>query len=231
MGLLGGAHCAGMCGGIVGAFSLRRAGMAAHHGYALPYNGGRVGSYALAGTLAGWAGAGGLLLEELLPVRALLYVLASLLLIAQGLYLAGVGRGIPFLERAGGRLWSYIQPWSRSLLPVDSARKAFLLGALWGWLPCGMVYSALVMALASGHPVRGGLTMLAFGLGTLPNLLALGYAVGRLRPQLKFAKVRLAASALIVAFGLLGLARVLQPTEEALAPLTPGAHAHVRAGH
>ena len=233
MGLLGGAHCAGMCGGIVGAFSLRRPGMVAHRGYALSYNGGRIGSYALAGALAGWAGAGGLLLEELLPVRTLLYVLASLLLIVQGLYLAGVGRGIPLLERAGGTLWSRIQPWSRSLLPVDSARKAFLLGALWGWLPCGMVYSALVMALASGHPVSGALTMLAFGLGTLPNLLALGYAAGRLRPQLRLGKVRLAASALIVAFGLLGLVRVIQPAEEALAQLTPGAHAHghIRAGH
>lgn len=231
MGLLGGAHCAGMCGGIVSAFSLRSTGTATHRGYDLPYNAGRIASYALAGALAGWVGAGGLLLEELLPVRTLLYVLASILLIAQGLYLAGVGRGVAFLERAGGKLWSYIQPWSRSLLPVDSARKAFLLGALWGWLPCGMVYSALVVALASGHPVSGGLTMLAFGLGTLPNLLALGYAAGRLRPQLKLGKVRLAASALIVAFGLLGLARVIQPAEEAATPHTPGAHAHVRAGH
>ena len=205
--------------------------MASHRGYDLAYNGGRIGSYALAGALAGSVGAGGLLLEELLPMRTLLYVVFSLLLIAQGLYLAGVGRGVPFLERAGGKFWSCIQPWSRSLLPVNSTRKAFLLGALWGWLPCGMVYSALVMALASGHPVSGALTMLAFGLGTLPNLLALGYAAGRLRPQLKLGKVRLAASALIIAFGLLGLGRLIQPAEEALAPLAAGAHAHVRAVH
>jgi len=236
MGLLGGVHCAGMCGGIVSAFSLRRGGTASHRAHHLPYNAGRIASYTLAGGLAGSIGAGGLLLDDLLPVRAVLYAVASVLLIIQGLYLAGLGRGVPWLERAGGRLWSRIQPWSRSLLPVDTAGKAFLLGALWGWLPCGMVYSALVVALASANPVSGALTMLAFGLGTLPNLLALGYAAGRVRPRLNAAAIRVAAGAMIVAFGMLGVARVFLPADEALASHTPASHtpaehAHVRTGH
>jgi sulfite exporter TauE/SafE len=105
--------------------------------------------------------------------------------------------------------------------------KAFALGALWGWLPCGMVYGALVVALASGDPVSGALTMAAFGLGTLPNLLALGYAAGRLRPRL--GSIRIAASAVLVAFGIFGLARAIQPAPDVLAP-APGAHIHVRAG-
>jgi len=226
MGLLGGMHCAGMCGGIVGAFSLRPRGPG-QRSYMLPYNAGRIASYIAAGALAGSVGAGGLLLDGPLPVRTLLYALASLILIAQGFYLAGIGRGIPLLERAGARLWSRIQPWSRPLVPVDSLAKACALGALWGWLPCGMVYGALVVALASGDPVGGALTMAAFGLGTLPNLLALGYAADRLRPRL--GKIRVAASAVLVAFGVLGLARALQPAPEVLAP-APGAHVHVRAG-
>jgi sulfite exporter TauE/SafE len=220
-----------MCGGIVGAFSLRHSETSRQRNMQLSYNAGRIGSYVLAGTLAGSAGAGGLLLDGLLPVRPLLYALASLLLVIQGLHVAGVGRGLPFLERAGSKLWACLQPWSRSLLPVDLPRKAFLLGALWGWLPCGMVYSALVVALASGHPASGAAIMLAFGLGTLPNLLALGFAAGRLRPRLGIGKVRVAAGALIFAFGAIGLARIVQPGEISVPSLTPGAHAHVRAGH
>jgi sulfite exporter TauE/SafE len=232
VGLLGGVHCAGMCGGIVGAISLHSTATAARPGYHLAYNAGRIGSYALAGIAAGSIGSGGLLLEGLLPVRTILYLLASSIVLAQGFYLAGLGRGVVYLERAGGRFWSYIQPWSRRLLPLDSAPKAFLLGALWGWLPCGMVYSVLATALASGHPMSGGLTMLAFGLGTAPNLLAMGLAAERLRPMLKQGRLRLAAGALVMGFGVIGLVRAMQPAHDpGAAPSSPGSHAHVRAGH
>jgi len=230
MGLLGGVHCAGMCGGIVGAVSWRRGESMRRPAYHVAYNAGRIGSYTLAGTLAGLAGAGGLLLEQLLPVRTLLYVTASILLIVQGLYLAGIGRGNAYLERAGGRIWAYIQPRSRALLPVDTPGKALLLGTLWGFLPCGMVYSALAIALATADPVNGALTMLMFGLGTAPNLLAMGYAAGTLRRQLNKGSVRLAAGMLVIGFGVIGLTRVMDPAAE-LAPHTASAHVHASTGH
>ena len=230
MGLLGGAHCAAMCGGIVSAISLRRDGIRLRPTYHVAYNAGRIASYTLAGALAGLTGAGALLLEQLLPVRTLLYVIASLLLVVHGLYLAGIGRGNAYLERAGGRIWTYIQPWSRALLPVDAPRKALLLGALWGFLPCGMVYGALAVALASGHPANGALTMLAFGLGTAPNLLAMGYATATLRQQLNKRYVRLTAGAFVIGFGVIGLARAMQPAADTIAPHTYSAHAHANTG-
>ena len=244
VGLLGGTHCAAMCGGIVSAISWRNApasvrkpsnGLRAANHFA--YSTGRIGSYAIAGTAAGWIGSGALLMDSLFPVQTALYLLASLLLLAQGLYLTGVWRGVVYLERGGARIWRHIQPWTRRLLPIDSAAKAFALGVLWGWLPCAMVYSVLAVALASGHPLSGGLTMLAFGLGTLPNLLAMGFAAGRLQPLLKHVRLRMVAGVLVMSFGASGLIHVLQAAVDpasaaeshnvgAAAP--PG---HGRAGH
>ena len=240
VGLLGGIHCAAMCGGIVSAISFRGITVAVRPVLSTPvptfhlaYNAGRIGSYTLAGAVAGLVGALGTgLLDELLPIRTMLYLLASFMLLAQGMYLAGVWRGLAALERAGGRLWAYIQPWSRPLLPVDSAPKALALGAIWGWLPCGMVYSVLALALASGDATSGALTMFAFGLGTLPNLLAMAIAAERIRPLLKNARVRFAAGALVMGFGVIGLVRALQPAHDHSSSLSlHGSDTHVRASH
>jgi len=130
------------------------------------------------------------------------------MLVAMGLYLAGIWRGVTYLERAGGLLWRHIQPLTRNVLPVRSVPQALVLGGLWGWLPCGLVYSMLVAAFAWANPLDGALVMLAFGLGTLPNLLLLGYFAGRLRPWLQQRGVRLAAGLLVIGFGVLGLLRV-----------------------
>jgi sulfite exporter TauE/SafE len=152
-------------------------------------------------------GAGSLLLGPQQPIQTALYVAANVLLIGLGLYVAGLSRAVTALERVGAIVWRRISPFTRRLLPVHNGGQAFALGGLWGWLPCGLVYSILGAALASGHPLNGALTMAAFGLGTLPNLIALGYFADRIRPLLQRAGVRLAAGSMIVAFGLLGLAR------------------------
>lgn len=239
VGLLGGVHCAAMCGGIVGAISFRGSAVvvqrplaaATYSMYHLAYNAGRIGSYTVAGALAGWIGSGGLLLDELFPVRTILYMLASLMLVAQGLYLAGAWNGIARLERAGGKLWNRIRPWSRRFLPVDSAAKAAALGALWGWLPCAMVYSVLTVALASGHSISGALTMFAFGVGTLPNLLAMGFATERMRPLLKNIRVRQLAGIVVVSFGAIGLVRAVQPANDGAALSLQQSHDYGRTGH
>ena len=151
-GLLGGVHCAGMCGGIVAALS----GQAGSRRLPLhlAYNGGRVASYAAAGALAGAAGGLGLLLDGVLPVQLALYVLANLMLIALGLYLAGVSSVVAGTERLGLALWRRIQPLTRGLLPADTLPRALGLGVLWGWLPCGLVYAVLATALLSGNPLE-----------------------------------------------------------------------------
>lgn len=208
VGLLGGTHCVGMCGGIVGALSLQLPERGGQWPYHLAYSLGRIASYAAAGVLAGAIGASGLLLGDLLPIQKALYFAANLLLIALGLYLAGIWHVVVQLERIGGVVWRRLQPYSKKLLPVRTVPQAFGLGMLWGWLPCGLVYSVLITALATGSATNGGILMLAFGLGTLPNVLAMGYFTRQLKLFMQHRGVRLAAGLLVAGFGVLGLFRL-----------------------
>lgn len=202
VGLLGGTHCVGMCGGIVGAMSMGgQAGWAMH----LAYNSGRILSYVAAGAIAGALGAASLGLEGQVPARMVLYFIANLMLVALGLYLLGVTGALAFTERAGQALWRRLQPLTRRFLPVRSVGQAFPLGLLWGWLPCGLVYSALASALSAGSAQRGALLMLAFGLGTLPNLLLAGILLARLNEFVRRPVVRMVSGLLVLGFGLYGL--------------------------
>ena len=207
IGLLGGVHCVGMCGGIVGALTLQAPRRRHAWDLHLSYSAGRIASYAAAGSLMGMIGGAGLMFNQVLPVQMLLYVLANLVLISLGFYLAGLGNQLIRLEALGTRLWRRVQPYSVRVLPADTAGKAFILGALWGWLPCGLVYSLLATALLSGGAGSGAAVMLAFGLGTLPNLLLAGMVFKGLRDITSDRRVRLAAGALVAGFGVAGLAR------------------------
>lgn len=210
VGLLGGTHCVGMCGGIVSALSVNTVRLPGRSRWAdLPihfsYNFGRIVSYTLAGAGMGAIGSLGLLLENLLPVQLTLYVLANLMLVALGLYLTGFTGSLRFLERQGQKLWLRVQPLTARYLPVRSPAQALPLGLLWGFLPCGMVYSVLTTALLSGSATRGAMLMLAFGLGTLPNLLLAGILVRHLRDFTRRKDVRLVSGLLVLGFGLYGL--------------------------
>lgn len=207
VGLLSGVHCAGMCGGLVGAFSMNLPARAGTFRLHLAYNGGRITSYAIAGLLAGAVGEAGLLLNNVLPVQLALYVAANLMLVALGLYLAGVSRLLSRVESLGARLWRIISPLGRRWLPADTAGRAYRLGLVWGWLPCGLVYSVLATAIFTGDAASGAAIMLAFGLGTLPNLMLAGLFWRRLRDFFALAAVRTGAGALVLALGVAGLAR------------------------
>jgi hypothetical protein len=201
VGLLGGVHCAGMCGGIVGALSF---GSAEQRRWPilLSYNAGRIASYTFAGAIMG---ALGFFFSGLLPVQMaqqLLLTVAAVFLILMGLYLAGWSRLLSRVERAGGVIWRRIEPLGRRFLPVRSVGQGLVLGALWGWLPCGLVYSALVWTVSSGGALQGAALMLAFGLGTLPNLLLMGVAAQQLSRWVRLPIVRWSAGALVVGFGL-----------------------------
>jgi sulfite exporter TauE/SafE len=223
VGLLGSVHCAGMCGGIVGALSLR-AGARPAAGFPVPvrtvtttaraplvdilaYNAGRIGSYALAGALAGGVGQGARALSLLPALQLGAYWLANGMLVALGLYLMGAWRGLARLEGAGRVVWRRVQPLLRRLGPPVGPLRMFAAGGLWGWLPCGMVYSALVTSMLAGSALSGALAMLAFGLGTLPMLLALGFMGAGLRTLLRARALRIVGGMLVLGFGVAGLAR------------------------
>lgn len=206
-GLLGGVHCVGMCGGIVAAFSFRADGSTPPFSFHLAYNLGRVSSYTLFGALAGALGAS-LKLADFLPVQTVLYLLAQGVMILLGLYLAGFSRWVLVFERAGGVLWKRVRPLFQKLLPVRSLPQAVLAGMAWGWLPCGLVYSILVSALAAGSATSGAALMLAFGLGTLPNLLGMGLFARQLQPFMQQRWVRRAAGLTVAGFGVWGLLRL-----------------------
>jgi len=214
LGLLGGGHCLGMCGGLMGALTLaippEQRGKRLR--LLLAYNLGRIFSYACAGLLlglAGWAVASS-------PAALALRVVAALLLIAMGLYLAGWWSGLTRIEALGRGLWRHIQPVASRLLPVSSLPRALLLGALWGWLPCGLVYSTLLWAASQGNAGYSAALMLAFGVGTWPVLLATGLAAERVNTLLKRRSVRVAGGVLVMLFGVWTL---------------PGPHQHWLMGH
>lgn len=208
VGLLGGVHCLGMCGSIVGILTAQLPKEGRRWPFHLAYNGGRLASYAAAGALVGAVGQAGLLLRDEVPVQHLLFALSSVMLIVLGLYLAGIWGFVRRIERMGGVLWQRIQPLTRRLLPVNTPLRALLLGSLWGWLPCGLVYSVLLTALAGGSVQNGAAIMLAFGLGTLPNLLAIGLFWDRVRGWVQSPRVRLAAGLMVAGFGVYGLIKV-----------------------
>ncbi len=228
IGLLGGLHCIGMCGGIVSAFSAAsrpaRSFPVAVVGInsaqdatqlsvfdnawrVLAYNTGRIGSYAIAGAMAGGIAGGVRSLSSLASLQIAGYWLANLMLVALGLYLMDAWRGLARLEAAGQIVWRHIQPLMKPLLPIDSVPKAFALGGLWGWLPCGMVYSVLLTAMFTGSATSGAIVMLAFGLGTLPMMLSLGLIGSRLKMFAQRRTVRIVCGAIVLAFGVLGLIR------------------------
>lgn len=206
VGLLGGTHCMSMCGGIVGALTAQLPDQARRtwpvH---LAYNLGRITTYAALGAMLGSVGSVGLLLNDVLPVQLGLYVFANLMLIALGLYLTGFTRLLAPIERAGLSVWKRIQPLTRRCLPVRGVRQALPMGLLWGFLPCGLVYSVLTTALLTGSAGRGAAMMLAFGLGTLPNLMLAGLLFKRFRDVTRNTRVRLVGGMLVLGFGLFGL--------------------------
>jgi len=179
VGILGGVHCLGMCGGVVGGltFSLESKVQTSWWrmmSFQLTYNLGRLTSYVIVGAIFGLFGASLGSVATFLPVQQLLQLLAGLFMIALGLYLGGWWFGVAKIERLGQKLWQHLAPYAQKMTPVRHYHQAWLYGLIWGWLPCGLVYSMLIMAMTAGSALAGAGVMLAFGLGTLPNLMLMG---------------------------------------------------------
>ena len=218
-GVLGGAHCIAMCGGFLAALSgvgaaggggasavpLRSASALAWR--QLPYNLGRITTYALLGAVFGAAGGAALAAADLLPVQRVLYMVANLFLLALAVAIAVGGVADGPLQRVGGALFRRVLPVVRPLATRDAPAARYALGVIWGLIPCGLTYSVLPVALFAGGPLEGGVVMLAFGLGTLPNLLAAGWVVARARPWLQRRALRYGAALLLTAFAAAGFWR------------------------
>ena len=202
IGWLGGVHCLGMCGGIVSALALS-APQAGRSRILLAYNLGRCVTYMVLGCLAGALGQ--LSTQALGVAPTVLYALANLLLIGMGLYLLGIPWLVRPLEQGGQHLWRHIEPLSRRLFPVNTLPRALGVGLLWGFLPCGLVYSALATAFAAGSAVAGGVWMAAFALGTLPNLLLAGWVGAHTLQQLRQSSLRWLAGLLVAGWGAYGV--------------------------
>lgn len=202
-GLASGVHCVGMCGGIVAAFDARKVIPVVPAGRSrarrLAFNAGRITTYSAAGAVAGAIGAAAYA-SGALPAQSTLQVVASIVLVVIGLHLAGAGRLLAPVEALGAPLWRRLRPAAARLMQGHGPAASFAAGLVWGWLPCAMVYAALAAAAFSGGPAQGALSMAAFGLGTLPFLLAAGWLARRLR------RWRLAIGGVVLGFGVYGLA-------------------------
>lgn len=212
-GLAGGVHCAAMCGPLIGIACGARSGRGGGQWLrqALAYNAGRIAAYAAAGAITGAIGAAGLALRGEPLTQQWMLAAMSVALIVLAAYVAGVAPLVRGLEAAGAVAWRRIEPWSRRFLPASTPARAFGLGLVFGWLPCGMVYVALIAALTTADPLHGALVMAAFGAGTLPNLLAIWawfrYAAAWARGR----TARLFVAAVIAAVGMAGLAKAVEP--------------------
>lgn len=211
VGLLSALHCVGMCGGVVGALSYSlperiRDDWPRFAAFTLAYNLGRVLSYALAGALFGTLG--GVVIEagSRFWLQDLLRWLAAAIMVGIGLYISGWFPRFSRLERIGEPLWRWLQPIGRRLLPVTTLPRALVYGAVWGWLPCGLVYSMLLSTPAQGEPLAGAVYMALFGAGTLPVMLGTGLFAGRLYRFTGDRRLRVVSGLAVVALGLFALA-------------------------
>ncbi len=179
IGLFSSIHCVSMCGSIIGTLSLSlkpeiRATKSKMIAFIFSYNFGRIFSYMLAGLIIG-------LIESLLTLplgeehgHRYLEVISALIITGAGFYIAGWFPNFAYIEKTGSRFWKTIEPYGRKLIPVATLPQAFMFGMVWGWIPCGLVYTALALAATSGDITTSTLIMLAFGLGTLPAVASTG---------------------------------------------------------
>ncbi|KEA62780.1 Heavy-metal-associated domain (N-terminus) and membrane-bounded cytochrome biogenesis cycZ-like domain, possible membrane copper tolerance protein [Marinobacterium lacunae] len=188
----------GMCGGLAASVSMGAPGSQRGFWLILAYNIGRISSYAAAGALIGLVG------FQLKNSGAgiALRTLAGVLLIAMGLYVAQWWQVLTRLEQAGGLLWRHLRPIAARFLPADTLPRALTLGILWGWLPCGLVYSTLLWSSAAGHWLDSALLMIGFGIGTLPAMLTTGLLAQQVRALMQKQGLRRGAGILIILFGL-----------------------------
>ena len=140
-------------------------------------------------------------MEKLPDPHAFSMKIAGLFFILLGLYISQLLNSFKYLEAAGQSLWKLIEPFGRQYLPASNIWNAWKLGIVWGWLPCGLVYSALALAITQLNPLHSALTMFVFGLGTLPTLLLIGHFAQNVKTILQNKRVRFVLGLFLVIYG------------------------------
>jgi sulfite exporter TauE/SafE len=226
LGAFGSVHCIGMCGGIAGALGQATATGSTRRD--LPrlslYSFGRITSYSIAGAVVGLLGEA---FSALTGLAVFLRLLTGILILACGLHVVGAWNGLAAIERVGMRVWRRLAPHAKRIGRPDRAWKVFALGLLWGWLPCGLVYAALLGAASTGSGPLGAAFMAAFGLGTLPALLAASGVGAGLGAFLGLRWARRGAGVLLLIFGIASILGALMPlVHSSTAPGSEHAHHH-----
>jgi sulfite exporter TauE/SafE len=213
-GLAGSVHCVAMCGGLAGALGMRRSACPGSWRASIRdaglHHAGRLAGYSLAGALFGWLGVTLQTVVNLPLLTVITRVAAGILLVLVAARILFGWNTLAGIERLGAHFWRSIRPLAGRAASSRSSAGSFLLGLLWGWLPCGLVYSMLLFAAMSGHAVSGAGIMLAFGLGTLPAMLASSVLSSHIARRLSQPGTRQAIGALLLVFGIwLGVAAVV----------------------
>lgn len=206
IGLLGGMHCIGMCGGFVALYSLRDRGGRSSLPEHVLYNFGRITTYSLLGGVMGWIGSFSAYLSSYKGIPGAVLLLAGAVVVLMGLNMLGVGGKRGLLEYDVVTSLPVFRRTVRALLHSRTPWGVFLFGALLGLLPCGLLYPVLMHAAVSGRFYSGFLSLAVFGLGTVPVLMAFGTVISRIQQHLRLALYRLAAG-LIVLLGIQTLLR------------------------
>jgi len=200
IGIAGGVHCIGMCGGIASAFSFAIPKGQSQLPYIFSYNLGRIISYTIAGAITGFVGS--MVTVNIQSGLPILQIISIVFLVLLALYIGDWYKGLSFLEKLGGKIWKKISPLSKKLIPFKNPIYTLAYGMIWGWLPCGLVYSVLTWSLASESVMQGALVMFSFGLGTLPTLIAASLGASFLVPIFQHKMTRKIISILLFAFSL-----------------------------
>lgn len=216
VGLLSTIHCIGMCGGLVGAMTMSlspdiRQNQLKLTLFTFAYNLGRIISYMIAGLLVGLLGQ--VFKDFIMPEQGigLLRLIASIMIIAMGFYIAGWFPQFSRIEKMGVPVWSLLQPLGQRLLPVDKIWKAYFFGMVWGWLPCGLVYYMLLMSPANDGAINSALFMLAFGLGTLIPMMSVGFLTGKITQFRNSKRIRHLSGILLIIMGIISLLLAIYP--------------------
>ena len=216
MGLFSALHCLGMCGSIIGSLTLSlRREIREQKSQLLPfvlcYNFGRISSYALGGMFAG-------LLHHVLSLpfddghgHRMVQIVSALVMASAGLHIAGWFPRFAYIEKFGAQFWRRIEPYGRRLMPVETLPQAYVFGLIWGWLPCGLVYTALALAATADSVFRSTVTMLAFGIGTLPAVAGVGIMTSLLVRLSRMNKFRQVTGITLILLALLAAFPWLNP--------------------
>lgn len=216
MGLFSSMHCIGMCGSIIGTLTLSLSPEIRNNKmrllpFVFNYNLGRVVSYTIAGSLAGIIGVLMIMPFGELHGHRILQLFSALVMACAGLYIAGWFPRFAYMEKIGRHLWKAIEPYGRKLIPVKTHTQAYLFGMVWGWLPCGLVYTALAVAATSGDIAKSALTMLFFGLGTLPAVMGVGIMTSVLTRLSRTQRFKQIVGLFMIALALLAAVPELNP--------------------